>query len=276
MDIVLEQYRTRMEHVKKRAPATLRAFDKAAKRFQEHLDTLGKDAVDLDTWDLEDYLAGLDYADTTKNTHWIHIGGAYRLAHRRGQLSKDITLDVYLAPPAKTVAKTIPLVELRAMVPKLQGDREWLEFHLLAYTGMRQGEIRGLRWGAVDLDEGSIELEWTKRGESRKVPVHPVLSEVLLELRRDDPERYVITTRGDVPVAYDTWLDDLKRFAPGYTAHWFRRTFTSSLLDNEVEERIVKLIIGHTPQTIMGQFYDHRSFRVMQRAILKLYADAPL
>jgi integrase len=275
MDIMLEQYRTRMQMVKKRAPGTLLAFDKAARKFQQHLDALGRPALELTAWDLEDYLAGLDYADTTKRTHWIHIGGAYRLAHRRGQLTQDVTEAVYLAPPQKGVPKTIPLSDLRAMKSRLHTDREWLMWHLLTYTGMRQGEIRGLRWSDINLRDGSIELEQTKRGESRQVPIHPVLAEVLAEAPGHNGN-YVVTTYGSAPVAYDTWIADLRRFGPGYTAHWFRRTFTSSLLDNEVEERVVKLIIGHTPQTVMGQFYDHRSFRVMQRAILKLYADDPV
>jgi integrase len=275
MDTVLEQYRTRMLHVKKRTPATVSAFDKAAKKFQEYLDAVGKTAVELEPWDLEEYLAGLHYADTTKRTHWIHLGGAYRLAHRRGQLPRDITEDVYLAPPEKTKPKTIPNGELRAMKQRLQADREWLLFHLLAYTGMRYSEIRFLLWRMIDLLAGSIELERTKRGESRLVPIHPVLAEVLSE-RKHDPDSFVITTTGTAPVAQDTWRLDLDRFAPGCTAHWFRRTFTSSLLDNEVEERVVKQIIGHTPQTVMGRFYDHKSFRAMQRAILKLYADDPI
>lgn len=276
MDIVLEQYRTRLQTVKQVAPATLIAFDKAAQKFQRHLDALGKKASEMEPWDLEEYLAGLEYAPTTKKTHWIHLGGALRYAHRRGMLTKDPTLDVFLAPPPREEPKTISNAELRKMKGRLQCDRQWLEFHLLAYTGMRQGEIRMLTWGSVDLAAGSLHVKRAKGDRIRYVPIHPTLGEVLADLRRDDPERLVITTRGYVPVAYDTWLDDLRDFAPGHTAHWFRRTVTSSLLDNGVEERLVKRILGWEEQTVMGRFYDKVSLQLLQRAILKLYADDPI
>ena len=276
MDIVLEQYRTRLQFVKKSAPATLIAFDKAARRFQQHLDALGRSALEMEPWDLETYLAGLGLAPTTVNTEWIHIGGALRYAHRRGMLPKDPTVDVYLAPPPRTLPKTIPAGELRAMKRRIHQDRQWLEFHLLAYTGMRQSEIRGLRWGSVDLAEGALLLTYTKTGLPRRVPIHPTLGEALAELRSDDADRFVVTTRGYSPVAYDTWMDDLRDFAPGYTAHWFRRTVTSSLLDNGVYEQDVKLILGWTPQTVMGKFYAKPSLSVMQRAILRLYLDDPV
>lgn len=275
MDIILEQYRTRLETVKKSAPSTLLAFDKSARRFQRHLDVLGKKAVDMESWDLEEYLGALELAPTTKRTEWIHLGGALRYAHRRGMFRIDPTLDVYLAPIPREEPKTIPNAELRAMRSRIQCDRQWLVYHLLTYTGMRQGEIRALRWGSVDLAAGTLHVVRAKGNRTRHIPIHPSLGEVLVELS-GEPERFVVTTRGTAPIAYDTWLDDLRDFAPGFTAHWFRRTVTSSLLDNGVEERLVKKMLGWEEQTVMGRFYDKTSMTLLLRAILKLYADDPI
>lgn len=277
MDILLEQYRTRLQSVKKVAPATLIAFDKAAQKFQRHLDAIGRPAKDIQPWEIEEYLAGLALAPTTKRTHWIHLGGAYRYAFRRGMIPSDITLDVYLAPPPEKEPQIIPVADLRCMAYRATTNREFLMFHLLAYTGMRQGEIRSLLWGDVDLAEGLIYVRKSKGDKRRRVPIHPVLAEVLMEQRHNDLERFVLTTIGSSPVAYATWQDDLRKFAPApYTAHWFRRTVTTSLLDNGVEERLVKQILGWKPQTVMGRFYDAVSAAQLQRAILKLYANDPI
>jgi integrase len=273
VDIVLEQYRTRLQTVKRVQPNTLIAFDKAAQKFQRHLDLTGKRAVELEPWDLEEYLAALDLAPTTKRTHWIHVGGALRYAHRRGMLTRDPTADVYLAPPPREEPKTIPNAELRKAKARISGDRQWLVFHLLAYTGMRQGEIRDLVWENVDLVGQVLHVDRTKGDRPRKVPIHPTLGEVLMELA--GTAGHVVTTRGG-RVAYDTWLADLVAFVPGYTAHWFRRTVTSSLLDTGGEERLVRRILGWEEQTVMGRFYDKASLVVLQRAILKLYADDPI
>lgn len=272
MDIVLEQYRTRIATVKKVAPNTLIAFDKAAQKFQRHLDALGKPAAEVEPWELEDYLAGLDLAPTTKRTHWIHVGGALRYAHRRGMIRHDPTVDVYLAPPPRGEPEVIPNAELRAAKARITCDRQWLEFHLLAYTGMRQGEIRDLTWENVNLEAGVLHIPRAKGDRWRYVPLHPVLGEVFAEL---GGEGNVVTTRGG-KIAYQTWSEDLRAFAPGYTGHWFRRTVTSSLLNNGVEERLVRKILGWEEQTVMGRFYDKASLPALQSAILKLYADDPI
>jgi integrase len=52
---------------------------------------------------------------------------------------------------------------------------------LAIYTGMRQGEIMGLTWDVVDLDQGRITLFDTKNGEIRVVPLVGIALEVLKE-----------------------------------------------------------------------------------------------
>jgi integrase len=51
-------------------------------------------------------------------------------------------------------------------------------------TGMRQGEITGLRWPDVDLRRGRLTLHDTKNGERRGVPLAGPALEVLKELSR--------------------------------------------------------------------------------------------
>ena len=51
------------------------------------------------------------------------------------------------------------------------------------HTGMRRGEILGLRWKAVDLNRGSIRIEQSKNGEGRYVPISAELRAVLGEFR---------------------------------------------------------------------------------------------
>jgi integrase len=48
-------------------------------------------------------------------------------------------------------------------------------------TGMRQGELMGLRWSNVDLKAGSIILHETKNGERRRVPLAGLALELLRE-----------------------------------------------------------------------------------------------
>jgi len=60
------------------------------------------------------------------------------------------------------------------------------------YTGMRRGEIAGLRWGDIDFDARKIQVQRsysgpTKTGRPRIVPLHRELEEALRRWRPDCP-----------------------------------------------------------------------------------------
>lgn len=273
MDIILEQYRNRLTRLK-RQRSTLVNFDKAARKFQAWLEATGRDAREIRAWDIEEFLDSLDQAETTKRTHLIHIGGAYRYAHRRGLIPADPTVDVLLPKLPEKEPRIIPSDELRAMRARIFGDRQWLIWHLLVYTGMRQGEIRALTWADVDFPSSTLHV-LGKGGKWRYVPIHPALGESLVE-QRGEPDCHVVTTTCGRPVAYDTWMADLRTFTTDYTAHDFRRTVATSLARNGVEERIADKILGWAPPTVGRRYYVNVATEELQRAILKLYANDPV
>jgi integrase len=51
--------------------------------------------------------------------------------------------------------------ELRAFLAAAEGDRFYPIFVLLVSTGMRRGEVLGLRWADVDLDAGRLAVRHT-------------------------------------------------------------------------------------------------------------------
>lgn len=77
----------------------------------------------------------------------------------------------------------------------VEGDYRLLDrtlYVVAAYTGLRQGELRGLRWGRVDFDRSLVHvLEGFTRGRSsspkgkrrRSVPLAPTAARALLDLR---------------------------------------------------------------------------------------------
>lgn len=58
----------------------------------------------------------------------------------------------------------------------------WPAVQLAAETGMRQGELLGLNWKAVDRKRSIAFLKDTKNGEARAVPLSPIALAVLDEL----------------------------------------------------------------------------------------------
>ncbi len=49
-------------------------------------------------------------------------------------------------------------------------------------TGVRKGEILGLKWQQVDLNHGFILLDTTKNGERREIPINTTVKELLNEI----------------------------------------------------------------------------------------------
>ncbi len=49
-------------------------------------------------------------------------------------------------------------------------------------TGMRQGEVFGLTWERIDFSRGVIQLEVTKSGRRREIPMRQIVNDVLSEL----------------------------------------------------------------------------------------------
>lgn len=63
-------------------------------------------------------------------------------------------------------------------------------------TGMRRGEILGLRWDAhIDLKHGFILLDKTKNGERREIPINATLKAVFQGLTRRLDVPYVFFER---------------------------------------------------------------------------------
>jgi len=61
--------------------------------------------------------------------------------------------------------------EVRAFLSAVQGDEHKYLYVLAVHTGLRQGELLGLRWRDVDLEAGWLEVNATlTRGGQRNRP----------------------------------------------------------------------------------------------------------
>ncbi|MGH9136505.1 MAG: tyrosine-type recombinase/integrase [Acidimicrobiales bacterium] len=71
------------------------------------------------------------------------------------------------AKPPRTARSAAPTMnfwsadELARFLDHVKGHKLEVAFHLLAYTGMRRGEVAGLRWQDVDLDAGRLAVRHT-------------------------------------------------------------------------------------------------------------------
>ncbi len=154
-------------------------------------------------------------------------------------------------------------------------------------TGMRRGEILGLKWDNVDLKHGFILLSMTKNGERREIPINGTLKATLKEVTRRLDVPYVFHEAGrayqDVKRSFHTALKKVEmqkctkcdyqatktpmqegikhcplcksdmRAQKGITDfhfHDLRHTFASHLVMAGVDITTIKELLGHKTLTM--------------------------
>lgn len=117
-------------------------------------------------------------------------------------------------------------------------------------TGMRRGEILGLRWDRhIDLKHGFILLDDTKNGERREIPINQTLKALFQGLTRRIDVPYVFYD----PATGKPYKDVKKSFATAcrkanirdFHFHDIRHTFASQLVMAGVDLTTVKELLGH-------------------------------
>ena len=131
-------------------------------------------------------------------------------------------------------------------------------------TGMRRGEILGLRWEHVDLDRRIAFLPLTKNGSSREVPLSTKAVEVLARQRQrnDTPSPFPVTPNG-FRLAWDrlrsrAGLSDL-RF------HDLRHEAISRFFELGLNIPEVAVISGHKDPRMLFRYTHLRAVDLVNR-----------
>ena len=142
---------------------------------------------------------------------------------------------------------------------------------LVAYhTGGRYGEIAGLTWDRVNLDDRSINLWRPKVKNESIIYMTTRVYEVMKRRSEESTLEYVFTNdRGDGPRNHATngIKKAMKRAGiEGVTIHDFRHTCASRLIQNGMSLYEVANILGHTDVQTTQRYAHLESRDVSQRA----------
>ena len=222
--------------------------------------------------------------------HWLIENQSLPESCRlRYPLQKPQGTDTYCYSPS----------EVSAMIEYCQAKRElaWLRHVViaLAHTGLRIGELAGLRWSDVDLNRNIIRVaderssrrkkeagvvRTTKGRRSRTIPIHRRLSELLKALERK-PDGWVfhaarggrLWPRNVLEAFIDDVIEPLKSRFPtpaGETGfehgrlHSFRHFFCSQAFLGGASEGEIKEWLGHADSR-MVEHYRHLRNEEAQR-----------
>jgi integrase len=225
----------------------------------------------VDRWQAEGHRAS-----TLRNTI-KPLQAIYRRAKSRGGLPVNPTRDLELpAPRPRQVEIVAPDVAAKLLMALPGEDRPVWATAL--YAGLRYGELRALRWRAVDVAGGTIEvreswdakaggIEPKTRTSRRRVPMPAALRELILDRRLGDPtatDRALVFASGeDQPFHAATlyrradaaWkaagLDERLRL------HQARHTYASFMVAAGVNAKALSQFMGHSSIKVTFDLYGH-------------------
>ena len=201
----------------------------------------------------------------------------YRRAKSRGGLPVNPTRDLELpAPRARRVEIVSPAAAEKLLSALPSQDRSVWATAL--YAGLRYGELRALRWGAVDVAGGTLEvreswdakagrIEPKTRTSRRRVPMPAALRELILDRRLEEASAEagaLVFGRGEEEPFHAATLyrrADAAWNAAGLAErlrlHQARHTYASFMIAAGVNAKALSQFMGHSSIKVTFDLYGH-------------------
>ena len=239
----------------------------AKRRLEQHLTPFfgGLRAVDITTDQVRAY--------TDKRQQQGASNGS--INRELAALKRILNLAAAMTPPKVVRVPYIPMLKESNVRKGFFEHGEYLALqrelpkHLKAvltfgyYTGARQGEILGLKWGQVDLQARTVHLEpgSTKNDQPRTIPLTGELREAL-EMQKAIRDRsfpecdYVFSRAGKrIGSFHVAWKSACKRAGvTGKLFHDLRRTAVRNMVRAGVQERVAMAISGHKTRSVFDRY----------------------
>ena len=220
---------------------------------------------------------------TIRNAHGV-LRAALEKAVRWDLVPRNVAA---LATPPKSKPaefRTLTVEEARQLGRVAQGNR-WAPMLMLALTtGLRQGELLGLKWGDIDLVARVLQVRrqyerdgtfsTPKASSQRRLDLAPAELRAL-EIQRESQERdcerwgaayveqdLVFATHQGRPLIHRNVFREFKRLLkkaglPSIRFHDMRHTNASLMLGQGVHPKVVQERLGHCQVSITLNIYSH-------------------
>ena len=210
--------------------------------------------------------------------------------------AKYYNVEIITAPYVKEQKKEMRVLsnaEQKLLEQYLKNDMDNFKFGVLIalYTGVRIGELCALQWH--DIQNGTIKIDKTlhrlkaENGKSivvidtpktfhsnRTIPI-PMFLNSIIEGKRDDPNKYVISNE-DISIVEPRLMQiKFKKMTEecdlnGVTFHTLRHTFATRCVECNFDIKSLSEILGHADVKTTLNKYVHSSMELKQTNMNKL------
>ena len=262
-------------------PSTANGYEGVVRRYVQPF--IGAVSLkDVRPQHLNDLYAGMvrrGLSPRTVRTVHVVVRRALSDAVREGLITRNVADAAVVPRPKRIEMKTWTAADLRRFLEAVQDDPLYPAMHLAAFTGMRRGEVCGLRWSDVDLERARLALSHTvivvagslvegepktERGR-RVVDLDPVTVGVLRTWKAQQAAAQLATgSRNDRvfqvhPEVLSAVFDRLVRQAglPRIRFHDLRHTHVSLLAAAGVPPHVISARVGHATVGFTLTHYSH-------------------
>ena len=214
-------------------------------------------------------------AKTVRNINQV-ISSAMDLAVAQKIIPANPTNACELPKVEHQEMQTIPAEQLQAFLDEARATGVYEMYYIELATGLRRGELLGLKWQDIDWKNGIIkvrrqvarvdgqivEAPLKTKNSYRAVTISQQAIEVLKEQKRKTNDQYVFPSPNGGPISPDSVNNMLGRVLeragiPKVRFHDRRHTFATIALQNGVDIKTVSGMLGHFSAGFTLDTYAH-------------------
>ena len=172
--------------------------------------------------------------------------------------------------------QTIPAEQLQTFLQEAKASGVYEMYYIELATGLRRGELLGLKWTDIDWKNGIIKVRRSiarvngeivesplkTKNSYRAVTISPQAVEILKEQKEKTNDQYIFPSPNGGPISPDSVNNMLKRVLaragiPKVRFHDLRHTFATIALQNGVDIKTVSGMLGHFSAGFTLDTYAH-------------------
>lgn len=244
----------------------------------------------LTSYDLQEFFnramtkRGRHISASTKRNLLCVVNKALKKALRLELVRLNIAEDIELAPQKISEKKALSKEEMAKLLASAQTHRLFYSVLLLVSTGLRRGELLGLKWSDIDFEGGNLVIQRaykrcgtkdiigeTKTTASKRFVEIPEEALSVLKKAYELSDKNVDWV---VPVSYLKKSNEVKPVSPrnfsrffselckragleDVSAHNLRHTYATMMIENNVPIKYVSEALGHTNIKTTLAVYTH-------------------
>ena len=223
-------------------------------------------------------------AKTVRNINQV-ISSAMDFAIDQKLISTNPTNGCALPKLEHREMKTLPTEQLASFLHEAKESGVFEMYYIELATGLRRGELMGLKWEDIDLERGTIQVRrqitridgevveapLKTKNSYRNISIGADAVQILKDQRRKNNSEYVFPSPTGGPISPDSVLHMLHRVLkraglPRIRFHDTRHTFATVALQNSADIKTISGMLGHYSAGFTLDTYAHVTTQAQRQA----------